>query len=367
MLKKQILLLCLVVLAGTMPAGAASVNIPEPALFPSLISGLRIKPPLDFCGEPVPLDNLDVRERLEKAMLLSMWDRAQVILWIKRSGRYMPYIERMLKQNGMPDDLKYVAIVESALRPNIGSSKGAVGFWQFIRSTGRRYGLRIDGNIDERRNLFDSTRAAIAYLKKLHGDFNSWTLAAAAYNMGEHGLGRRIEAQRTRDYYNLYLPEETEFYIPKILAAKLILSDLTKYGFHLTREDLYPPLQFDRVQIDVPARVPLILIAEAAGTYYKTIRDMNPHIRDAHLPGGKHSILIPQGAAQGFEGRFQKIYDAQMAKKSNRKRIIHTVRKGDYLSGIAERYGVSLSDLLRWNNLNRNSHIHPGNRLVILK
>lgn len=335
--------------------------------FPSLMSSLRINPPLDFCGEPVPLGNPEVRERLEKQILLALWDRAQVILWIKRSGRHLPYIQKMLKQHGLPDDLKYVAIVESALRPHIGSSAGAMGFWQFIQSTGRRYGLRIDRHIDERRNIFLSTEAAIAYFKKLFKDFNSWPLAAAAYNMGERGLQDAINEQKTTDYYNLYLPLETQQYVFKILAIKLILSDLPKYGFHVAREDLYPPLKFDRVEIELPTSVHLQLIAEASGTFFKTIKDLNPEIRGNYLVEGKRAVLIPQGTSESFPARFKNLYQEFLARKEDAEKIIHVVERGDFLSGIAEKYRVPLSQLLRWNNLSINSKIHPGNRLIILK
>lgn len=335
--------------------------------FPSLVSSLRIDTPMDFCGEEVPSGDPAFRERLEKQILLALWNRAQVILWIKRSGRYMPYIEKMLKQHGLPDDLKYVAVVESALLPHIGSSAGAMGYWQFIKSTGRRYGLRIDRYVDERRNIFKSTEAAIAYLKKLYRDFNSWTLAAAAYNMGERGLQNAINEQKTADYYHLYLSLETQNYIPKILAVKMILSDLPKFGFNISRDDLYTPLQFDRVEIELPDSAHIQLIAEASGTYFKTIKDLNPELRGSYLTRGKHAVLIPEGAAKTFAARFKKLYESSVVRKEDAEKIIHVVKPGDYLSGIAEKYRVPLSHLLRWNNLKIDSRIHPGNRLIILK
>ena len=178
-------------------------QVMQPAEFPSLITGIDVGGPLEFCGEPLPLDIPEVRERLEKELLLTLWNRPQVILWLKRSGRFMPYIEGVLRQNQMPLDLKYMAVIESALRPHAQSSKGAVGFWQFIQSTGRRYGLRIDRAIDQRRSVFASTKAAAAYLKELYQLFGSWTLAAAAYNMGEEGLKSEILTQKTKHYYQL--------------------------------------------------------------------------------------------------------------------------------------------------------------------
>ncbi len=146
------------------------------AQIPSLLSAVRNVHHLTFCDKSVPLDNQQIRERFEKEFLLILWNRPQVILWIKRSARYFPLIEKMLKEADLPDDLKFVAVVESALRPHIRSSKGAVGYWQFIKPTGLKYGLRIDRDIDERRNLLAATRAAIAYFKDLYDIFGTWAL-----------------------------------------------------------------------------------------------------------------------------------------------------------------------------------------------
>jgi membrane-bound lytic murein transglycosylase D len=278
----------------------------EPPQSPSssLVASLRIDTPLEFCNERVPLESQEVRERLEKELLLTLWDRPQVILWLKRSRRYLPYIEEMLQRHDMPGDLKYVALAESALRPHAGSAKGAIGFWQFMKHTGRQYGLVVNRRIDERRNIFASTQAAISYFKNLNKTFESWTLAAAAYNMGEKGLAAEIKEQGTTDYYQLYLPLETQRYIFRILSIKLILSDPTRYGFYLSDEDYYPPVEFDRIQVDCLHDVHLRIIAQAAKTHFKVIKDLNPEIRGYSLPAGKYTILIPKGASQGFETRY---------------------------------------------------------------
>lgn len=269
-----------------------------------LLTNTRIHAPLDFCGEKVPLEEPEIRENLEKEMLLFLGDPAQVILWVKRASRYMPYVEKMLKQNNMPDDLKYVAVIESSLLPHAGSVKHAIGFWQFIQETGKRYGMNISSEIDERRSIFTSTVAATKYFKKLYNDFGSWTLAAAGYNMGEAGLKSNIDFQESNDYYHLYLPLETQRYIYRILAAKLILSDPRKYGFSLEKEDLYTPLDFDRVQIECPDDMPVMVIAKAANTHFKTVKDLNPEIRGKAMPGGSYSILLPKGASEGFASRY---------------------------------------------------------------
>lgn len=354
-------------LAASGIASGESLEIPDAALFPANITDTRISPPVDFCGEPVPLNDPDIRENLEKEMLLTMWKRPQFILYVKRTGRYMPYVEKMLRENNMPDDLKYVAIAESALLPHIGSSAGAVGYWQFIKPTGKRYGLRIDKDIDERRNIFASTGAAIRYFKKLHGDFNSWTLAAAAYNMGEAGLRRRITQQNTRNYYHLYLPLETQRYIFRILAIKLILSDLPTYGFDLTQEDLYTPVEFDRVSLKLSRATSIRTIADAAGTYFKKIKDLNPEIRGSRLVKGSHVILVPKGAAKGFTKRFNDLLARKETEKAGMKKEVYVVKKGDSLGMISERLKVPLRDLLQWNKLKYSSNIHPGQRLVIMR
>ena len=343
-------------------ATAGHAETLEPTGVPSLISGVRISGPIDFCGEGVELDNPEVRQRLEKELLLTIWDRPQVVLWIKRVPRYMPIIEKMLKKNNLPDDLKYVAIAESALRPHAGSSKGAIGFWQFITGTGRNYGLQIDSEKDDRRNIFKSTQAAISYFTDLYDLLGSWTLAAAAYNMGEQGLQSEILAQKTSNYYQLYLPLETQRYIFRIISAKLILTNPEKYGFRFNKKDLYPPLAYDRINLECFQTTPIYLIAEAANTYFKVIKDLNPEIRGHHVAAGVHSLLIPRGAAKGFQKQFKELVDAWSASKEEH---VYVVKEGDNLTTIADRFNIPLPVLIIWNRLERKKHIHPGDRLII--
>ena len=359
---KIIFVVVLLMAFGTTSALSENPTAPEPTQIPSLMSAVRISEQLDFCGEPMNPDILKNRERLEKELLLTIWDRPQVVLWIKRSARYMPLIQQMLKQNNMPDDIKYIAIVESALRPHAGSRKGAIGFWQFMDFTGRKYGLQIDTEKDERRNIFTSTRAAIAYLKDLYEDLGSWTLAAAAYNMGEEGLKSEILAQKTDDFYRLYLPLETQRYVFRILTAKLILTDPQQFGFSYTQEDLFTPLEFDRIKIECFQVTPIHIIARAANTYFKVIKDLNPEIRGHYIATGNHSILIPKGSSAGFHARYKTLVDQWQANKKER---VYVVKEGDNLSDIAERFNVPLRALIIWNRLQKRKHIHPGDRLVI--
>jgi len=327
-----------------------------------LVAAVRISGPLDFCGEAVPLDDPSVRERLEKELLLSLWDRDQAILWLKRSKRYLPAIEAILAAEQLPRDLAYMAIAESALRPHAGSPKGAMGFWQFLPETGRRNGLIINAQRDERRNLTASTQAAARYLQSLHEDFGSWTLAAAAFNMGEEGLQAEILVQEVRDYYRLYLPLETQRYIFRILAAKLILQAPAHFGFNLQDEDYYAPIEAERVELTLWDQTSITVVAQAAGSDFKMLKDLNPEIRGHYLEAGTHSLLLPKGAAEGFQGRFAKLQQAYLKRHSTR---VYVVQEGDNLSAIAERFRVPLQALLIWNRLDLKRTIHPGDRLVI--
>lgn len=323
---------------------------------------LTLSKTLDFCGEPVPIDQPQVRERFEKEMLLTLYDRPQVLLWIKRAARYFPVISRELKAAGMPDDLKYLAVAESALRPHAGSAKGAVGFWQLMPETARRFGLTVDAYVDQRRNLFLSTPAALTYLKALHKTFSSWTLAIAAYNMGEEGLTAEVLEQNTKDYYNLYLSLETQRFVFRVLAVKLILGSPAKYGFTLEKHELYQPLVFDTVELDCFQELPIQLIAEASNTHFKTIKDLNPHIRGHYVRAGRHRINLPKGGARGFQDRFDKLVPKYRASRQKR---IYVVQSGDSLSVIADKFKVPLAAILIWNRLDMSRTIHPGDRLVV--
>jgi membrane-bound lytic murein transglycosylase D len=361
-MNRTFLTLLLIILTGTGIAVGQEPGMPSPSAWPSLMASVRITEPIDFCGEPVPIDRREVRERLEKEMLLTIWDRPQVVLWIKRTTRYLPIIEKMLSENKMPDDLKYVAIAESALRPHVGSSKGAIGFWQFLESTGQKYGLRINAEIDERRNIFASTLAAINYFKDLYQMLNSWTLAAAAFNMGELGLQAEIVSQKANDFYQLYLPLETQRYIFRIISAKIILSDPQRFGFEFTDQDLYSPLSFDRIHVECFQDTPIHIVAQAANTHFKTIKDLNPELRGYFLTAGMHSLLIPKGAANGFYARFKERVQQWVAENQER---VYVVKEGDNLTVIAERFNVPLPALLIWNRLDGKKAIHPGDRIVI--
>jgi hypothetical protein len=362
MTKRLLAVFCLVFVTGV-PVMSKECSS-ESCATRSLVSSIRIDGPLSFCAEPVPLDRADVRERLEKELLISLWDRPQAILWLKRSTRYFPVIESILKRNGLPDDLKYMALAESALRPHAGSPKGAVGFWQFMPETARKYDLRLDRFKDERRNVFKSTEGAARYLKDLHADLGSWTLAAAAFNMGEEGLKSEMLAQGIEDYYRLYLSLETQRYLLRVLSVKLILEDPDRFGFTLIPEDFYAPFDAERLTVDCPEETALSVVAGAAKTDFKWIKDLNPEIRGHYLEKGRHEILVPKGGSKGFERRFRRAFEAWAME---RKKRIYVVQGGDNLSIIAERFEVPLPVLMIWNRLDLSKPIHPGDRLIIHK
>jgi membrane-bound lytic murein transglycosylase D len=327
-----------------------------------LLSALRLQPPVLLCGEEVPVDLPQVVERFEKEMLLSLNNRAQVVLWLKRSSRFFPFIGKALGENGLPDDLKYLAIAESALRQHAGSPKGALGVWQLMPQTARKYGLLVNDDVDERRNIYLSTPAALRYLKDLFSQFGSWSLSLAAYNMGEEGLEAEILEQGITDYYRLYLPLETQRFIFRILAIKLIVEAPGSYGFNLSPYDRYEPQRFSTVQIDAFHDLPLRLVATAAGTDFSTIKNLNPELRGHYLAAGSRIVNIPGENDPGFQERLAALVEADTRIRGQR---VYVVKSGDSLSGIAERFNVPMAALLIWNRIGADKVIHPGQRLVI--
>ena len=347
--------------AGLLFSGSVLAAEREGAI-PPLMESLRREKRLTFCGEAVPLEDPDVRERMEKELLLSLWDRDQAILWLKRSTRYFPIIEDMLSRAGLPDDLKYIALVESALRPHAGSSKGAIGFWQFVPETGRRYGLTVNEFIDQRRNLAASTKAAVSYFSELNKKFGDWSLVAAAFNMGEEGLQAEILAQDVSNFYRLYLSLETQRYLFRILSAKLILTQPERYGFHLREGDYYPPVRFTTVELTCSEETSLTVVAQAAQTDFKRIKDLNPELRGHYLAAGTYRLAIPENTPPGFQKRFNQGHREWSQQRQER---IYIVQPGDNLSIIAKRFGVPLAAILIWNRIDLNSPLHPGDRLII--
>jgi peptidoglycan lytic transglycosylase D len=257
---------------------------------------------MEFAGQLVPLDRWDVAERLEREFLLSLGSRAQVVLWLKRSARYFPYIEGELRRTGLPDDLKYVAVIESSLLPTAYSHAQALGIWQFIAPTARRYGLAVEAEWDERRNPERSTAAALAYLQDLHAQFRDWPLALAAYNTGEQRIEQALRRQGVPTYYQLALSSETERYVFRAFAAKLILADPARYGFEVPAERRYRPHVTETLEINVRDRMAVVDLARAAGSYYRELRELNPEIAQDYLPKGRYLVRVPPGRAPRLAG-----------------------------------------------------------------
>jgi hypothetical protein len=256
------------------------------------ISKFSIPDTMSFCGEKVPLNVQRVKEALEREFYLTLDKEGQVLLYIKRSGRYFPVIEDKLRRAGLPSDLKFIPIAESALI-NQTSIKGADGYWQLIESTAKKMGLKINDYIDERYDINKSTDAALKYLKHLNEIFSNWTLAVAAYNVGPENIKDNLDFQWKDNYYELYLNEETSRFIFRILALKLILSDNRKYGINLNEKDFYKP--YETQQITVTEAIPNLSIwALNRGTSYLEVKTLNPWILGRNLPKGEYNILIPK-------------------------------------------------------------------------
>ncbi|MCB9481569.1 MAG: transglycosylase SLT domain-containing protein [Desulfobacteraceae bacterium] len=329
----------------------------------TLIEILNSIETVSICGKNVPLEKTDVRERFEKELMLALHDRPQVLLWLKRSGRYFPQIEKILKEEGLPDDLKYVAVVESALRPHISSPQNAVGFWQFIHSTGALHGLKIDKSIDERCDIKKSTIAAAAYMKSLYERFNDWELALASYNIGEMRIERELEAQLSDNYYDLWLPDETMRYVFKVMAAKVIFEKKEEFGFYLNDSDYYSPVRKKKVMLELDYTIPALVCARALGLSLYEFKLLNTEIIGDYLIKGKSYINIPGGYdVEKFFADFKSLKDKWV---NEHKIFYYSVKRGDSLIKIADEFEVRTKDILEWNKLDYNDYIYPGQKLVI--
>jgi len=250
---------------------------------------------LDFAGEALPLNNPDILERMDRELLVNTYWQSNGLLMFKRAAKYFPIIEPILKKHGVPDDFKYLAVIESGLT-NAVSPAGARGVWQIMPTTGRENGLEINSNVDERYHLEMSTEVACKYLLKAKEQLGSWTLAAAAYNAGKAGVSRRLKEQGVTDYYDLLLGEETGRYLFRIVALKEILNHPNKYGFNFSEDDLYTTVPTYKVEVDT-AVADFSKFAKRFGINYKILKLHNPWLREPHLnnkSGKLYSLDIPQ-------------------------------------------------------------------------
>ena len=259
------------------------------------IHSIPIPDSLTFSGETVDLNENDLIQRFDKEILVNTYWQSNTLQLIKRSRKFFKIIEPILKKEGVPDDFKYLAVIESGLE-NLRSPKGAKGIWQIMRGTGRELGLEINNNVDERYNLELSTIAACRYIKKAKNKFGTWTLAAAAYNRGMSGVNRALKKQNVKSYYDLLLGNETRRYVFRIHAIKLILNNPNSYGFFVKDSEYYKDDGFEVINVDYPIKN-LSEFANKNGINYKTLKIFNPWLIQNHLNNRskkKYKIKIPK-------------------------------------------------------------------------
>ena len=259
------------------------------------IHSIPIPDSLTFSGETVDLNENDLIQRFDKEILVNTYWQSNTLQLIKRSRKFFKIIEPILKKEGVPDDFKYLAVIESGLE-NLRSPKGAKGIWQIMRGTGRELGLEINNNVDERYNLELSTIAACRYIKKAKNKFGTWTLAAAAYNRGMSGVNRALKKQNVKSYYDLLLGNETKRYVFRIHALKLILNNPNNYGFFIEDSQYYKDDHFEVMNVDYPIKN-LSEFAKKNGINYKTLKIFNPWLIQNHLNNRskkKYKIKIPK-------------------------------------------------------------------------
>ncbi|MEN8188185.1 MAG: lytic transglycosylase domain-containing protein [Bacteroidota bacterium] len=245
------------------------------------IKALKIPRNLNFAGERIPLKQHDIKERIDRELLVNTYWQSNGLLYFKRANKYFPVIEPILKKHNIPDDFKYLALIESGLQ-NVTSPAGAKGFWQLMPKTAREYGLEVNENVDERYHLEKSTVAACLYLREAYEKFGNWTMAAAAYNAGKSGISRQVERQKVNSYYDLLLNAETARYIPRIVSVKEILNNPYKYGFKFEKEDLYTLVPTHTIKVDT-AVSNLADFAKGQGINYKELKIHNPWLRENKL------------------------------------------------------------------------------------
>ena len=258
------------------------------------IKALKIPDELTFAGEKVPTELYDIKERMDRELLVNTYWQSNGLLLIKRAHKYFPVIEPMLKKYGIPDDFKYLAVAESGLENN-SSSAGAAGFWHFLKSSAKEYGLEVNQNVDERYNLEKATKVAADYLKKSKKRFGTWTLAAAAYNAGNARIARNLKKQQVTDYYDLLLNSETSRYVLRIVALKEVLSYPKKYGFEFEKEDLYTSPATRIVKVDTVI-TNIASFAKGFNTNYKELKLHNAWLRENKLNNKSrklYKITIP--------------------------------------------------------------------------
>jgi membrane-bound lytic murein transglycosylase D len=318
---------------------------------------------------PVDADHQQVQFFLDRYT----GSRREVVgTWFGRSGRYLSMIRDVLRSKGLPEDLAFTAMVESGFNPLAVSRAGAKGLWQFMATTARRYGLRVDHWVDERLDPQKSTLAAAAYLQDLYRQFGSWALAQAAYNAGEVAVARAVRGTGSTDFWTLagskFLRQETKEFVPQIHAATVIGRDPVRFGF-----DIDEPTAHEVESISVPPSTDLRRLSAAAGISADLLHSLNAVLlRGVTPPGGAYELRIPAGAAEGVRAALAPRHTAVAsargtpAVRASGTAEVHVVRPRETVSSIARQYGVSIRDVLRWNRLDRQDRIRPGDRIRVV-
>lgn len=349
------------------------------------VLGLNIPLTLDFCGEVIPTNNFEIRKNLEREFFThSYWKNNSTVLFSK-AQKWFPYIEPILKREGVPDDFKYVAVIESHLS-NIVSPAGAAGFWQLVPSSARNYGLEVNEFVDERYHVEKATVAACKLIKAAHSNFNNWTLSAAAYNLGIGGIQSALKRQNTANYYDLLLNNETGSFVYRILAYKTLFASPQHFGIKKKKWRYYPVIPYKIFKVDSSV-TNLKTLAKQMGCNKATIRFFNPWILQDQLPNAErkiYEIRIPKNLTAdyssyirdlaGVDGDFTHSLEEPLVSVSdkidslpvNKKIITHLVKENETIEELSKFYEVKTEDLRKWNGLKENQEVVAGQTLSII-
>ena len=362
-MKRSVVLICILLLFFV---AACSTNFLKKEDVPpqEAINEQEEQAPLEMGEEEVTFDiPIVVNDQVEYFIeYFQTTQRKAFSLWLQRSGRYIPMMKEVLREHGLPEDLVYMALIESGFNPRAYSRRRASGPWQFIYRTGKRYGLTVDWWIDERRDPEKSTIAAARHLKDLYDQFSCWYLAAASYNAGAGKISRAIQRYKTEDFWELtkhrYLKRETKNYVPKMIAAALIAKSPEKYGFADIEYD--EPIRYEKVAVS--DATDLRVIARCSETDYEVIKALNPELLRWCTPPDyqNYQAKIPEGKREIFLQNFAQLKPSE---KITFRR--HYVRSGDTLSQIARRYGTGVSAIMQMNHLRNPRHLRAGTSIII--